>query len=186
MTYQDLWAKGKCLSKGDRECEGRYLLIKDFCEKTFKKGFSVCDIGANMNYFGIRLAEDFDCRVMSFEFHQFLMRSAHLSISGVSDNILFINRHLKLKDLNLMYYFCKFDLVLALSVLHHIKEDQILWENELRKIGRYVIIEYAGNDSKRAVEKPTHGFKGEGILLGYGNSHLDKNFMREIIVLKGA
>ena len=68
MKYQDSW-DGKVIEAGKRECASRYEIVKSVCSE-LKQPFSVCDIGANMNYFGIRLIEDFDCLVMSFEFHQ--------------------------------------------------------------------------------------------------------------------
>ena len=69
MIYQDTWVNGKLTQKGIRDCAGRYEVIKNFCLK-FTEPFTVCDIGANMAYFGLRLIEDFGCSVIAFEFDQ--------------------------------------------------------------------------------------------------------------------
>jgi hypothetical protein len=187
MTYQDIWAHGKLVELGQRECESRYAIVKFFCHMNFRHldHFTVCDIGANMNYFGIRLTEDFQqCHVMSFEFHQFNMREAHLKHSG-TDRVMFIERKLSLNDINNLSAFCTFDLVLAMSVFHHLKTgERDHWLPALRNLGRYVIAEFAMQDSVRA--RSTLGsIPDDAIPLGTGLSHLDKTVKRPIVLMKG-
>jgi hypothetical protein len=184
MIYQDLWANGELVQKGYRECANRYEIIKNFCASSFQNGFSVCDIGANMCYFGIRLVEDFGCSVIAFEFHNFMDRKAHVGCSGASKNILLFNHRMSLKDIILFSKSSKFDLVLALSVLHHVSEEQIEWERALVSLGDKCIVEYAGSDSKRSKANIDFKPSDKGYIIGHGDSHLDKTKQRPIVVLR--
>lgn len=180
--YQDIWIKGECVKSGYRDCSGRYEIIKDYCSK-FPRGFSVLDIGANTCYFGIRLIEDFDCKVMAFEFNSFEKRQEIVYKNHMQRNLMLIKRKLSIDDLRCMSGMVKFDLVLALSVLHHVKSP-LAWVEELQKITDNLIIEFAGADSKR-VEKgfePPEGFN----LLGFGTSHLNKEIKRPILAYEKA
>jgi len=58
MAYQDKWIRGRVTQEGYRDCVKRYDIIKSFCSQ-YKRPFTVCDIGSNWNYFGLRLTEDF-------------------------------------------------------------------------------------------------------------------------------
>lgn len=174
MKYQDSW-RGGLVEKGVRECANRYEVVKDFCKK-LDQPFTVCDIGSNMNYFGIRLIEDFDCTVVSFDFHQFEMRER---LVKKNKKMMFLKRKLSLHDLKILSSVCKFDLVLVMSVMHHLLGDQKEWINGFKDMGKNVIIEYALSDSKRV-----NDFKlPDGRIIGYGDSHLKKNFKRPIILL---
>lgn len=177
MKYQDIW-NGGLIEKGLRECESRYQIIKTFCE-TLKEPFTVCDIGANMNYFGIRLTEDFNCKVMSFEFHQFDTRK---KLVKNNKNILFLERKISLNDLELLNSCSHFNLVLALSVLHHLPGDSSKWIDQFKILGDNVIMEFAGDDSKRTLIRRNYKVPENSKILGYGNSHL-KQFKRPIILL---
>lgn len=182
MKYQDVRINGKTISKGKRECAARYEIIKEFCG-TLKQPFTVCDIGANMSYFGLRLIEDFDCRVIAFEFHQFEEREKIIK-QNKTNKLMYLKRKVSLSDLEILESCCHFDLVLALSVLHHVSEPVKYWITGLRGIGKNVIIEYALSDSKRTLKRESYNISSEGIILGYGDSHLKDNFKRPIILYK--
>ena len=177
MKYQDSW-DGGVVEPGKRECAARYEIIKAFCQK-FDHPFTVCDIGANMNYFGMRLTEDFDCRVMSFEFHQFEMRE---KLVKNNKKLMFLKRKVSLDDLQILNACAHFDLVLAMSVLHHLPGDTAKWLAEFNKLGDYVILEFALSDSER-VKSKTNYIVPDSQLLGYGDSHLKKDFKRPIVLL---
>lgn len=177
MKYQDSW-DGGLVEKGKRECAARYEVVKSFCQK-FNRPFTVCDIGANMNYFGIRLTEDFDCRVVSFEFDQFEKRE---QLVKKNEKILFLKRKVSLSDLEILNSCSHFDLVLAMSVLHHLPGDSAKWIGALNKLGDNVIFEFALSDSDRVKSKKNYGIPDSQIL-GYGDSHLKKNFKRPIVLL---
>jgi hypothetical protein len=183
MTYQDQWVKGQREGKGYRECAERYGFIKAFCER-FEGPFTVCDIGANMCYFGLRLTEDFpQCTVMAFEFDHFEMRQAHLKKNN-ADRILLFNRKLSLDDAVNLGKCCHFDVVLALSVMHHFVGSFDAWLAALHRLGGSLIAEFATDDS--AVVNPPTGYRipQEVTVLGYGASHLKRDVQRPILLVQ--
>lgn len=179
MTYQDIWLHGKLVQKGYRSCAPRYQIVRDFCKSHMADGFTVCDIGANMAYFSIRLIEDFRATAAAFEFHQFEKRWAILKRRAPKD-LMYINRKVSLNDLRVLGLLCKFDLVLGLSVLHHVPGESDQWVRAMREMGKFVIIEVAMDDSSRAMKKGITIPDG-GAVIGYGDSHLQDGFKRPII-----
>lgn len=172
------------MAKGYRECEERYQLIKSLC-KRFRGRFTVCDIGANMCYFGIRLTEDFPgCSVVAFEFDHFEMRAEHLESSG-ADRVMLLERRLTLDDLRTLAACAHFDVVLALSVLHHVKGDASDWLQALRRLGELVVAELAGDDSPRAVRRNALTIPPDATVVGTGKSHLKSGAERQIVTLPG-
>lgn len=182
MMYQDVWLNGKLRQAGYRSCEPRYEIISEFCRKNLGNGLSVCDIGANMAYFSIRLVEDFHATAIAFEFHQFEKRWAILRKQR-TDRLMYVNRKLCLNDLHVMANTCRFDLVLGLSVLHHVKGESKQWIDLMRVMSRFTIVEVALGDSARAVKKGVAIREG-GEIIGYGDSHLKKGFKRPIIAYR--
>jgi hypothetical protein len=180
MKYQDIWINGQVTESGKRECAERYEIIKQFCT-TLKQPFTVCDIGANMAYFGLRLIDDFDCYVIAFEFHQFEERAKIISLNKTT-KLIYMNRKISLNDLDILKQFCHFNLILALSVLHHVPGSVKQWIEKLREFTDNLIIEVALSDSKRTETRKEY-FIPEGKILGYGDSHLKTNFKRPIILL---
>lgn len=182
MTYQDVWGKGKLIKSGQRISDDRYNIIKQFC-MNYNKPFTVLDIGANMCYFGIRLTEDFNkCNVVAFEFHSFEMRNEHVKKYG-NNRLMFLKRKIKIDDIKLLNSCCHFDLVLALSVLHHLSGDTSEWIREIRKLSDSTIIEFALTDSKRTAIRHNYTIPPDGEILGYGISHLKKQIERPIVLL---
>lgn len=182
MIYQDRWINGVCIEKGKRNCADRYEIIKHFCS-TLPRGFAVCDIGANMCYFSLRLIEDFGCKVIAFEFDHFDMRQKHVELNKTK-NLMLLKRKISLTDLQILKRACKFDLILGLSVLHHLPGNTSDWISSFKDLGNNVILEFAGDDTKRAYNKKNYSIDDDGILLGYGESHLDINFKRPIYLFK--
>lgn len=180
MKYQDIWINGQVTEKGKRECADRYEIIRQFCT-TLNQPFTVCDIGANMAYFGLRLIDDFDCYVVAFEFHQFDKRAKIIQMNKAT-KLIYMNRKINLNDLDILRQFCHFDLILALSVLHHVSEPISEWISRMKRLSENLIIELAGEDSKRTRSRKEY-YLTEGKILGYGDSHLKENFKRPIILL---
>jgi len=186
MTYQDKWSNGRLIEKGTRECAERYAIVKSFCADRFERAFTVCDIGANMCYFGIRLAEDFPfCRVVAYEFHSPAMRYAHLRQSAEARRISLVAKKLHLEDVSALALRERFDLVLALSVLHHLPGDSARWISALGVLGRHVIAEFALGDSLRTTARHNYSIPAGAKVLGYGRSHLDASVLRPIVALEG-
>jgi hypothetical protein len=188
MSYQDKWLKGKLLQKGYRECEDRYEIIRTLCNG-FNRQFTVCDIGANWCYFGIRLTEDFpECTVIAFEYNSPQRRQELLRMNR-SDRVTLIPKKVSISDLRQFSKCFKFDLILGLSVIHHLigpLQDRI---DSLRGIGCSVIIELALSDSRRVKNQSEILEIIERIpgcaILGYGLSHLDPETKRPIILVPG-
>ena len=180
MKYQDTWINGKCVEKGKRDCDARYQIVKSFCENSPPK--TVLDIGSNMNYFGLRLIEDFRCSVVAFEFDHFDLRKRIVDANKTS-NLILLKRKLSLKDLEILRSCCHFDLVLAMSVMHHLPNPINEWIRLFKEIGDNVIAEYALEDSERTKTKHGYSIPEDGTLMGYGDSHLKNNFKRPIILL---
>lgn len=181
MKYQDIWLNGKTTQRGTRECESRYEIVKQFCSERLGKNFSVLDIGANMAYFDIRLIEDFNAVALAFEFHQYDKRAEIIKKQN-TNRLMYINRKVQLDDIKNMRCMCNFDLVLAMSVLHHLSEPSNEWIAALKGVGKYVIAELAGGDSGRYQYK--HKIDFEYKILGYADSHLKENYKREIVLFE--
>lgn len=183
-TYQDRWANGALVGKGYRECEERYRAVKEVCAR-FRGKFTVCDIGANMSYFGIRLTEDFPgCSVLAFEYDHFKLRAAHLKASG-AERVMLLERRLSLEDVRLLGACSHFDVVLALSVLHHVTGTLPDWLLALRLLGDLVIAEFAGDDSARAVSRDRTEIPADATVIGRSKSHLRDGAERQMVTLPG-
>lgn len=179
MNYQDTWLNGKLVERGYRPCEERYQVIAGFCKAHASDGLTVCDIGANMAYFSIRLIEDFRATALAFEFHQFPRRAAIVKKQR-TDRLMYVNRKISLTDLDIMSGVMKFDLVLGLSVLHHVKDETEKWIAGMRTLSRLTIVEMALSDSNRTA-RAGYGIPQGGEVIGYGDSHLEVGFKRPII-----
>lgn len=185
MNYQDIWLNGHLVERGYRECESRYEVVRSFCLEKFQdRKFAVCDIGAASCYFGLRLREDFpQCSVVAFEPREYMENSARLKRAKAGGLILF-GRKLTVEELPRWADFASFDLVLALSVLHHVKPDQFdAWISGLRGLCRYLIGELSIEDS-RAKGAKCRIPKG-AVVIGYGKSHIDADIKRPIVLMEG-
>lgn len=182
MTYQDKWGNGRVIEKGYRECASRYVIVRDFCLRKFeKRAFTVRDIGANLCYFGLRLTYDFPrCEVVAHESHPAASRAAlaHLAEYGNS-RVTLQTARLSIATVRALP---KSDLVLALSVLHHMPEPLGDWLGLLTS-ARHVIVELATEPSARNSQRGPVVPEGATIL-GYGESHLEVA-KRPIFYLEG-
>ena len=170
--YQSRWVNGEEIS-GVRECSDRYEIIKSYAER-FDRPFTVLDIGANYGYFSIRLMEDFDCVAVMGEcvpqYYEELTRL--LEANGCDKGIVFKHRFSQqsLKDLAQVEHF---DLVLAMSIVHHIDGDVNETIRLIRDLGDHVLIEVANEKNacgQKQVQTTAIGDDWEH--LGIGRSHL--------------
>lgn len=141
MTYQDIWVRGKPVAFGGRECELRFWAIYKALKKN-KKPIKVLDIGANMGYFSIRLAEKIPGTYVMFEGDE-KTAEALLKICKLNSNpsLILMKRRLCLADLKKLQEKEKFDVVLALSIIHHFEEpyNQVL--ETLMTLGNQLVFE---------------------------------------------
>lgn len=113
--YQDEWVQGQVVSQGYRECANRYEAVRSELAGLVP-GFTVFDFGARRGYFSLRLAEDLGarCTMMDYEgehMKRAVQRNPDASIRAITRRV---ESAADLEDLG------AFDVVLALSVLHHI------------------------------------------------------------------
>lgn len=168
--YQTEWVRGSPRSAGVRECEHRYAVIREFCSQ-YTRPFTVLDIGANLGYFSLRLAEDFDCTVVAVEDLYADQLAGVLEANG-NPRVVMLQRHVTIADLHALAEVEHFDVTLAMSVVHHIGpyEETLA---ALRCLGDHLLLELpvernACNQHLVAGVRPP----ANGVLLGWGDSHL--------------
>lgn len=141
IFYQDVWVEGKPLFYGGRECEFRYHAIRKFVKK-FKRPIKVLDIGANMGYFSLRLAEEFEGCFVMIEGQEHIAK-ALLTLCKLNRNekVILLKRKLILDDLKMLSEVEHFDVVLGLSIIHHFPENYQSVLDVMTKLGSYLILE---------------------------------------------
>lgn len=139
--YQDVWVKGKPIIRGGRECELRFWAIYNAL-KGFKKPLKVLDIGANMGYFSIRLSEKIPGTYAMIEGHE-STAGALLKICKLNNNpsLFLFKRKLCLQDLIDLRAREKFDVVMALSIVHHFEEPYQQVFETLMTLGNKLVFE---------------------------------------------
>lgn len=183
MQYQPSWIDGKAEGQSQRKCDDRYELIKKFIP--FKRPFTVFDLGANFGYFSFRLAEDFDCvNIMADK------KPIGNLLHRNKGKFIWLRKHLDANALSRLSLCESFDIVLALSVVHHIKD----WKkavNSLVNMGKYVIFELPGLDDTYAVNNSVHRdlyhyvMSMPHTMLGEIESHVTKGSKRPLVVVEG-
>lgn len=120
--YQDVVDEsGKTLVRGYRECASRYEVIRDYVA-TLRRPFTVLDLGASAGYFSIQLTRDFGARCICVE--------PSPDIEHARDQVAAIVRSKVMpEDVRKLG---TFDVVLGLSVLHHMT----YWQSMLAMLDR--------------------------------------------------
>lgn len=129
--YQDTIVKNEVVQEGNQICQERYDLIRPILDR-YHRRFSVLDIGANLGYFSLRIAEDYDAictmiegsdsskRVYSDAQHRLL---SICNLNSHLDNIYFLNHQLNLNSTRRLNDLEHFDVVLAFLVVHMLAAD---------------------------------------------------------------
>lgn len=183
MHYQDTWIEGESVSKGERECEDRYAIVRDFCAQ-YRRPFTVLDIGASICYFGIRLTEDFpNCTVAAIE-HREAQSALDVLKANDAQRVILMSKLLRLDDLQALAEVETFDIVLALSIIHRFPgsfKDRL---EVFRSLGDNLILEVPFEDCTGGnVNTDDSLLPADHKLLGYGKSHLVENGKRKIVLL---
>lgn len=166
--YQTEWRRGAVVSRGVRECDHRYQVIREFCEQ-YTRPFTVLDVGANLGYFSLRLAEDFDCTVVAVE-GAYGTELARVLAENQNPRVIMLHREMSLADLACLADVEHFDVTLAMSVVHHLGPFDETVE-VLRRMGDHLILEIPVEDN--ACNPQFHPRSvPDGVLLGWGASHL--------------
>jgi len=138
MRYQETWVRGPAPGiPAQRPCADRYEVIRTICER-YTRPFSVFDLGANLGYFSFRLAEDCGAICTMVDNREELLELCELNDSP---NINWLARRLSADDLSLLSRCESFDVVLAMSVLHHYGNRWLDAINALCNLGHHVIAE---------------------------------------------
>lgn len=149
MTYQDAWIRGEVTRRGDRACADRYGLIREVV-KPFTRQITAWDLGANLGYFGCRLADEFNTVSVMVEPRSDLVGIC--KANGLPTTIAMTHR-LTVEDLAQLGACVHADVILALNVLHHIAD----WKRALAAVlemGEAVIIETPGRGDKGSANYP--------------------------------
>jgi hypothetical protein len=185
--YQDQWLNGALAKAGTRECAARYEIVRDFVAARYGNAprLSVCDFGASHCYFSLRLAEDFPkCRVIAFEYRNVELREAWLA-ANKAERVTLIGKKLSLADVRNLGACARFDVVLALSVMHHLPGPFGPWLDAIRALGSFVVAEFALDDSARVARCSGYRVPADAVTLGSGKSHLSADIERPIAYFRG-
>lgn len=115
-TYHPISLRGKTLQQGQRACIDRWQMIARLMQATTAR--SVLDLGCAEGYFVRRAAQDFNCFALGVDddFKRLLVAQNCALADGVRGAAFSFNRI----DLAFLQSIPAFDLVIFLSVMHHI------------------------------------------------------------------
>jgi len=144
MRYQETWVRGEVDTNHafQRPCAPRYPAIRTALDG-FSRPFSVFDLGANLGYFSFRIANDYPATCVMADTRPEL---GALCVKNRLPSTLWLNRRLTVQDLHQLADAEHFDVVLALSVLHHFDDKCCEALDALLDLGMLVIVESAGRD----------------------------------------
>lgn len=141
IPYQDIWLGGQLILKGLRECESRYESIDEVCRQ-YQRPITVLDIGADMGYFSLRLAEKFlGTYVMIEADSETLNTLCLLCQCHGAPHLILLSKCMTLEDLHKLAEKEHFDVVLAMSIIHHFKEPAQEVLKALISLGTHLIFE---------------------------------------------
>lgn len=109
MSYQDRLPGSRSPGQGYRECAGRYRVIS-LALRSLPSPFTVLDLGAAEGYFSSRIAGEFGAFVTAVE-------ARTIKDSNYHPRVTWIQKAITPQE---VLELGSFDVVLALSVLHHL------------------------------------------------------------------
>jgi len=156
----------------------------ELCQK-YTRPFTVLDIGANLGYFSLRLTEDFDCTAVALEgnYADWLLDTLN---QNENTRVIMLEGTFSLADLETLAEVEHFDVVLGLSVVHHLNASFHDSVKVLRKLGDNLILELPVEDNacgQSVVQDISMPEDAE--LLGEGKSHLTAG-TRPVVLLSGS
>lgn len=130
MKYQPEWIDGKTVGNSRRDAEGRYNAIATYLGGM--RSFTALDLGAHSGYFSFRMAEEFGAEVVAVDDAEEL-RETFRKTSGPADGrVVGVFERMDAGTLETMR---EFDVILCLSVLHHVTWWRSLLDMMVRKSG---------------------------------------------------
>lgn len=146
--YQDLWIRGAAMQVGGRGCRERYEAIENYLSQV-KGPIKVLDIGANMGYFSFRLAERFFGHFVMIEnAPSTVKRLLQLCLMNANPQITFLATRVTFEGLKQLLQEEQFDVIIALSVIHHFDEPFNDIVHLLASHAKHVILEHASPDER--------------------------------------
>lgn len=183
MPYQTAWIRGKT-SDGDRECAARYDVIREIV-KPYTRQITVWDIGANSGYFGLRLAHEFQAVSVMVEPRSILVDVCRQNNVPTA---IALQHQCSAEDLKQLAACEHADVVLALNVLHHVK-DWCTALAALFQLGETLIIETPGRGDIKSANYERSQRLLEAIealrpeVIAWAPSHVTPGVMRPIFKL---
>lgn len=139
QQYQDIWIRGKT-KQGVRECETRYNAIRAEIKRS---NFTLLDIGANLGYFGFRLASEFPDSVIVLIESDYSEPLKHIAEANALPNVIVLSSRMDAEKIQRLADCEFFDYVLCLNILHHIGSDAI---ESVKQLGEVLIVETPSPD----------------------------------------
>jgi 2-polyprenyl-3-methyl-5-hydroxy-6-metoxy-1,4-benzoquinol methylase len=168
--YQDRWCRGVVTQRGERPCGDRFAVIADYLNPA--PPFTVLDLGANLGYFSMRLADrfhDYGITVTAVEWHHFDLLDEAVRENG-DDRVTPVKERIDRQFLNALP---AYDVILALSVLHHLDLPFSEALDILRRKSPRVIVELATEPNACGQHRVGEQYIPEGaVMLGEFPSHL--------------
>jgi len=177
--------RGATMEQGDRSCADRYALIRPVLEQ-YQRQFTVWDLGANLGYFGCRIADEFGAVSVMVDQRPIL---AEVCRENAIPTTIAMTHRLTAKDLWELAYSEHADVVLALNVLHHMPD----WREALDAIlalGENVIVETPGKgDAESANYKESQEllrvlYGSGGDVIGESPSHVTQGVKRPMFLFR--
>jgi hypothetical protein len=133
-----------------RRCDDRYAPIRELASK-FKRPFSVLDVGANYGWFSFSLMSEFNCCAVMIDDKPI----GDLIAKHAPDRSVWLNTHVTGHELKRLSRSEHFDIVLGLSVLHHMEDFEEALDGLLH-LGSHVFLEIPGEGDVNATGKDRH------------------------------
>ena len=147
--YQDIIINNKVVQKASGQhnaCDMRYKIIQKVL-KRYKRPITMLDIGASQGYYSFRAAHDFQGAFVMIEGN-----NAHYPLVGTQlrdlceandklNNIVLLNKVVVPEDLEKLSECEHFDVVLALNIIHWLKQDWKRGADAILNMGQLAIIE---------------------------------------------
>jgi hypothetical protein len=181
MAYQDRWVRGATQATGDRACEARYELIRSVVDE-YRRTITLWDLGANLGYFGCRLADE--CGAVSIMVEQ-RPALAEVCRENAIPTTVAMTHSLSAEDLKELAASEHADVVLAMNVLHHM-DDWAPALDAILELGQDVIIETPGRGDtgsahysrSQAILDAIEGLGGS--VVGWTDSHVTAGVKRPV------
>lgn len=165
--YQDRWCRGVVVERGERPCGDRFAVIADHLESS--PPADILDLGANLGYFSMRLADRFDAQVTAVESQQYA-RLVTVLVENGDDRVTPHNAHIGRQFLDALPHY---DVILALSVLHHLDLPYGEALDILARKSERVIVELATEPNACGQHRVGEQYIPDGaVMLGEFPSHL--------------